>query len=129
MDSGCTYHMCPHRDWFSTYEPLDSGVVLMGNNAQYSVVGIGTVQIKTRDSVLRTLSNVLHILDLKCNLISLGTFKSNRCKYSAEGGVLKISKGAMVLMKGVRSLYTPRFHSDWFCCSHHPSFEVDFTQL
>ena len=89
MDSGYIYYICPHRDWFSTYEPLDSGVVLMGNNAQYSVVGIGTVQIKTRDSVLRTLSNVRHILDLKRNLISLGTLESNGCKYSAKGGVLR----------------------------------------
>ena len=99
MDSGCTYHMCPHRDWFSTYESLDSGVVLMGNNAQCSVANIGTVQIKTHDRVLRTLSNVRHIPDLKRNLISLGTLESNGRKYSAEGGVLTISKGALVLMK------------------------------
>ena len=107
MDSGYTYYMCPHRDWISTYELLDSGVVLMGNNAQCSVVGIGTVQIKTNDGVLRTLSNVRHIPDLKCNLILLDTLKSIGCKYFVEGGVLKISKGALVLMKGVRrgSLY------------------------
>jgi len=30
LDSGCKYHMCPYREWFSTYKPLDSGVVLMG---------------------------------------------------------------------------------------------------
>ena len=99
MDSGCIYHMCPHRDWFSTYEPLDSGVVLMGNNTQCSIAGIGTVQIKIHDNVLKTLSNVHHILDLKHNLISLGTLESNECKNFAEGGVLKISKGALVLMK------------------------------
>jgi len=29
LDSGCTYHMCPRRDWFVTYEPVDTGVVLM----------------------------------------------------------------------------------------------------
>ena len=20
LDSGCTYHVCPHRDWFTTYQ-------------------------------------------------------------------------------------------------------------
>ena len=20
LDSGCTYHICPHKDWFSTYD-------------------------------------------------------------------------------------------------------------
>ena len=42
LDSSCTYHMCPHRDWFPTYKPLDLGVVLMGNDAQCNVVGTGT---------------------------------------------------------------------------------------
>ena len=23
LDSGCAYHMCPHKDWFSTYDPVD----------------------------------------------------------------------------------------------------------
>jgi len=41
------------------------------------------------------------------NLISLGILEANGCRYSAENGVLKVMKGAMVLMKGFRqgSLY------------------------
>ena len=79
----------------------------MDNDAQCNVIGNGTVRIKTHDSVVRTLSKVHHIPDLKCILISLGTLESNGCKYSIEGGVLKISTGALVLMKGERqgSLY------------------------
>ena len=101
LDSGCTYHMCPHKDLFSTYELLDFSVVLMGNDAQCNVVGISTVQIKSHDGIVRTLTNVHHIPDLKCDLISLGTLKSNGCRYWAKVGVLKVSKGALVLMKGV----------------------------
>jgi len=74
----------------------------MGNDAQYNVVGIGTVQIKAHDGIVRTLTNAHHIPDLKRNLISLGTLDSNGCRYSAKGGVLKASKGALILMKGVR---------------------------
>ena len=33
LDSCYTYHMCPYRDWFSSYEPLDSSIVLMSNDA------------------------------------------------------------------------------------------------
>ena len=43
LDSGCTYYMCPHRDWFVTYEPVDTRVVLMGNDAECKIAGIGTV--------------------------------------------------------------------------------------
>jgi len=57
---------------------------------------------------VRTLSNVRHIPNLKHNLITVCTLESNRCKYSTEGGVLEIFKGALLLMKGERygSLYT-----------------------
>ena len=79
----------------------------MGNNAQCNVTGIGTVKIKTHDDVIRTLSNVRHVPELKHNLISLGTLESKGCKYSAEGGVLKVLKGSQTLLKGLRhgSLY------------------------
>ena len=102
LDSGCTFHMCPQRDWFVTYEPVDTGIVLMGNDTECKVAGIGTVQIKTHDGVVRTLSKVRHIPDMTRNLISLGTLEANGCRYSVENGVLKVTKGAMVLMKGLR---------------------------
>ena len=44
---GCTFHMTPNCNWFSTYEPMHKGAVSMGNNASYKVAGIGTVYIKT----------------------------------------------------------------------------------
>ena len=107
LDSGCTYHMCPHKDWFFTYDPVNFSVIHMGNNVKCNVAGIGTSQIKTHDSVIRTLSNVCHVPDLKCNLISLGTLESKGCKYSTEGGVLKVFKGSRTLLKSLRygSLY------------------------
>ncbi|KAH0645559.1 hypothetical protein KY284_033443 [Solanum tuberosum] len=65
--------MCPHKDWFVTYDKAECGIVLMGNDAQCKVVEISIVQIKTHDGVIRTLTNVHHISDLKHNLISLGS--------------------------------------------------------
>ena len=99
LDSGCTYHMCPHKDWFSTYDPVDSTVIHMDINALCNVTGIGTVKTKTHDGVVRTLSNVRHVPDLKRNLISLDTLESKWCKYSAEDGVLKVSKDSRILLK------------------------------
>ena len=37
---------------------------------------------------------------MKRNLISLSTLEAKGYKYTGEGGVLKISKGALVVMKG-----------------------------
>lgn len=46
LDSGCSYHMCPNKDWFATYQSIDGGEVLKGNNVDCKVVGIGSIQIK-----------------------------------------------------------------------------------
>lgn len=102
LDSGCTYRMCHNRDLFS-YESVDGGNVLMGNNVPCKVIGKGTVQIKMHDGIVRVLTDVRHVPDLKKNLISLGTLESMGCKYTAEGGVLKVLRNALVVMKACRS--------------------------
>ena len=50
--------------------------------------------------VVRTLGDVRHIPNLKRNLISLSTLDAKGYKYTREGGILKVSKGALVVMKG-----------------------------
>ncbi|KAK3025998.1 hypothetical protein RJ639_042155 [Escallonia herrerae] len=52
------------------------------------------------DVILRILGDVRYIPDLKKNLISLGTLDSIACSISIKGGVMKVSKGAMVVMTG-----------------------------
>lgn len=102
LDTGCTFHMCPHKDLFSTFEPLENGVVFMGNNTQCKVLGKGNINLRTHDGVIRTLTWVRYIPGLKRNLISLGTLESLGYRYSAEGGVLKVLQGALVIMKANR---------------------------
>ena len=71
----------------------------MGNDAPCKVVGIGTVQIKMHDGVVRTITDIRHVQDLKRNLISLGTLNDSGCKYVGEGGVLRKSKRSLTVMK------------------------------
>ena len=99
--------MTPKRDWFTTYQLISGGEVLMGNNMTCKVVGIGTVRIKMYDGVVRTLFDIRHVPYLKKNLLSLGIFDSQGYKYTGEGGVLAISNGALVFIKGkmVNGLY------------------------
>ncbi|KAG8475395.1 hypothetical protein CXB51_031889 [Gossypium anomalum] len=102
LDSGCTFHMSPNQDWFTTYETLSEGIVLMVNNASCKIAGVGTIKVKMFDRFVRTLSDVRHVPGLERNLISLSTLDSKGYKYKAESGVLKISKGSLVVMKGQR---------------------------
>ncbi|KAG8491577.1 hypothetical protein CXB51_014857 [Gossypium anomalum] len=102
LDSGCTFYMSPNRDWFTTYETVSEGVVLMGNNVSCKIAGVGIIKVKMFDGVVRTLSDVRHVPELKRNLISLSTLDSKGYIYTAESTVLKISKGSLVVMKGQR---------------------------
>jgi hypothetical protein len=74
--------------------------MLMGNGARYKAIGLGTIKVKMFDGIVRILTNVRYVLYLKKNLISLGTLDSLGYGYSAKNGVIKITKGAMVIMKG-----------------------------
>ncbi|GJY83827.1 putative polyprotein [Tanacetum coccineum] len=109
MDFACSFHMSPNRDWFVTYEEFDGRHVFMGNDSPCKIVSIGTIRIKIHDGVVRTLTDVHHVPDLKNNLISLGALDSKGFKYTSENGVLRVSKGAFEVMKetkGTSSLYT-----------------------
>lgn len=100
LESACTYYMCLNRHWFASYQYIDGGAVLIGSNVSCKVVGILRVQIKIHDVIIRTLTNVQHILCLRGNLISLSTIDSQGYKYSVEGGILRICNDALVVMKG-----------------------------
>ncbi|KAG8478906.1 hypothetical protein CXB51_028758 [Gossypium anomalum] len=102
LDSGCTFHMSPNRDCFTIYETVSECVVLIGNNASCNIVSIGMIKVKMFDRVVKTLSGMRHVPELKRNLISLSTLNSKKYKYTTESGVLKISKGFLVMMKGQR---------------------------
>ena len=52
------------------------------------------------DGVIRTLCDVRHVPDLRKNLISLGTLYSNGFSYKYANGVMKMSKGVLIVMKG-----------------------------
>ena len=102
MDSGCSYHMTSNGGWFEDYKEINGGQVLLGNNSPCKVIGIGSVRIKTNDGFERVLPDVRHVLELKRNLISLGMLDQHGFSWKGEKGFLKVSKGSLVMMKGVK---------------------------
>ncbi|GAV72345.1 hypothetical protein CFOL_v3_15833, partial [Cephalotus follicularis] len=94
----CSFHITPNRDWFTTYD-VNEGKVLLGDNNALKVVRYGKVHIKMFDSVIRTLE-AWHVPRMKKNLISLGVLDSHGCKFTRENGIIKVLRGALVIMKG-----------------------------
>ena len=91
--------MTPRRDWFCTYEPISEGSVIMGNDHALEIAGIGTVKLKMYDGTVRTIQGVRHVKGLKKNLLSIEQLDNLRCKTHIEGGILKVLKGALVVIK------------------------------
>jgi hypothetical protein len=72
----------------------------MGNDDSYKVIGIRNIKIKMFNGVVRILCDVRYIPNLRKNLISWGTLDRNGFNFKSEGGVLKVSKGVMIVIKG-----------------------------
>ncbi|CAD6341186.1 unnamed protein product [Miscanthus lutarioriparius] len=88
LDSAASFHICINRHWFVTYDYLQGGgSVRLGDDGPRDIVGIGSVQIKMHDGIVRTLTDVRHILYMSKNLISLSTLHSKGYKYSGGDGV------------------------------------------
>ena len=102
LDSACSFHITPFKEWFQTYQPLNHGVVTLGDESVCDVAGIGNIQIQMHDGIVRTLSNVRHVPTMKRNLISLGTLEDNGYEYTCKNGVLKVTRGSLVVMKAQR---------------------------
>jgi len=90
IDSGASYHMTPDRNCFSTYREIDGGEVLMGNEASCHMMGVGSVMIRMFDGVIRTITDVRHVPDLRRRLISVGALSRLGLKIVVEGEKMKI---------------------------------------
>lgn len=102
LDTGASYHICPRREWFSTYEQIDEGNISMADSSACKVVGIGSIKIRTHDGKFCTLNDVRHAPRMMKNLISLGLLDSKGFRYKGSCGVLNVYKGSNVVLKGVK---------------------------
>lgn len=75
---------------------------MMGNDLLCRTKGIGTIQLKMFDGMVRELKEVKFVPALKKNLISVGALKAKGYKVTIEDGTMKFTYRAMVILQGVR---------------------------
>ena len=102
LDSGCTYHMTPVREWFFDFKELDGGVVYMGDDNTCKIKGIGSIKLRNDDGSTKIVRNVRYIPNMKKNLISLGALESKGLHIRMENGILKVVSRALVMLKATR---------------------------
>ncbi|GKC72814.1 hypothetical protein Tco_1118697 [Tanacetum coccineum] len=100
MYSGGSYHMTYIRDYLVHFEEYDGGNVLLGDGRECRVQGTGNVRVHMRDGSSFVLNNVRYVLELRRNLISLGTLEK-------EGFTMKMQSGRVKILKdGSQEVHT-----------------------
>jgi len=74
----------------------------MKNDIACQMIGISTVRIKMFNGVVRDLTDVRYVSQVKKNIISVRTVESKGLKVTLENIILKVTKGSLVVMKGIR---------------------------
>ena len=71
VDIGATRHVCSYKKMFSSYHSIDNREQLfMGNSSSSKVEGQGKVVLKMASGKELTLNDVLHVLEIRKNLVS-----------------------------------------------------------
>ena len=76
----------------------------MGDDHALEIAGVGNIKIKMFDGSINTIQEVRHVKGLKKNLLSIGQLDNLGCKTHIKGGILKVVKGALVVMKAEKTI-------------------------
>eukprot|EP00253_Pinus_taeda_P005652 PITA_05652 len=76
LDNGASFHMTGDRDLFSDLDEKDLGVhIEMGDDGRYNATSISTISFERESGKRFVLKEMMHVLGLKKNLISVATLE------------------------------------------------------
>lgn len=102
VDSGATKHICAIRGAFISYTPLEGKDehVYMGDSRPASVLGKGKVNLKLTSRKILSLTDVLHIPEIRYNLVSVGILGKVGVKVMFESDKVVLTKNRVFVGKG-----------------------------
>ena len=104
IDTRATRHICANRSMFLSYTTVgDHEKLYVGNSSTSKVEGVGKVALKMTFGKTVTLINVLHVLDVRKNLVSGSLLSKNGFKLVFVSDKFVLSKNEMYVGKGYLS--------------------------
>ena len=101
IDTGATRHICGDKNLFSEYKHMDDGEKLyMGNSSASNVEGKGNVLLKFTSGKIVTLTDVLHVPEIRKNLVSGPILSKKGFKLVFESDRFILTKAGMYVGKG-----------------------------
>ncbi|KAL0283992.1 UNVERIFIED_CONTAM: Retrovirus-related Pol polyprotein from transposon TNT 1-94 [Sesamum angustifolium] len=100
IDTGATRHICSDKEMFSTYTPINGRKLFMGNSATSNIVGIGNGVLKMTSGKEFTLIDVLHVPDIRNNLLSGSLLVKSGFRLVFESNKFVLTKNSHFIGKG-----------------------------
>ncbi|RVW83859.1 Retrovirus-related Pol polyprotein from transposon TNT 1-94 [Vitis vinifera] len=102
VDSRVTRHICGNKSAFTSYNHIKEGEeqVFIGDSRSIQVIGKGKVLIKLTSRKVLTLSDVLHVLDICWNLVSLSLLGKARVRILFDSDKIVLTKNDAFVGKG-----------------------------
>ena len=104
LDTGATKHVCSDKNMFTTYQKnhLEENMY-MGNSSMAKVEGQGKIVLKMTSGKELTLNNVMHVPEIRKNLVSGSMLSKNGFKIVFESDKFVLSKFGNYVGKGYLS--------------------------
>ena len=102
VNSGATRHICANIDAFTSYTSIrdDKKVVYLGDSHTTQVLGKGKIMLKLTSGKTLALSDVLHVPNIRANLVSITLFGNVGVKVSFEYDRIVMTKNNIFVGKG-----------------------------
>ncbi|XP_070012987.1 uncharacterized protein [Nicotiana sylvestris] len=100
IDSGATRHVCANKELFSSYAPAGPDeTIFMGNSSTTKIEGVGKIALKMTSGKIVTLNQVLHVPEIRKNLVSTSLLVKNGFKYIFVSNSVVLSKNDVYVGK------------------------------
>ena len=104
VDTEATRHICSDKKMFSSYEAINDGDQLfMGNSSTSKVEGKGKVILKMTSKKELTLNDVLHVLEIRKNLVSRSLLSKKGFRLVFKSDKFVLTKSGIYVGRGYMS--------------------------
>ena len=104
VETGATRHICSDKKMFSSYEAINDGEQLfIGNSSTSKVEGKGKVILKMTSGKELTLNDVLHVPEIRKNLMSRSLLSKKGFRLVFESENFLLTKSGIYVGKGYMS--------------------------
>ncbi|XP_039155749.1 uncharacterized protein LOC104416603 [Eucalyptus grandis] len=102
VDSGAIRHICANKNAFSSYMPVGEGekIIYLDDSRTAQVLGKGKVLLKLTFGKTLVLNDVLHVPNIRANLVSVALLGKVGVKVSFKSDKIVMTKNNVFVKKG-----------------------------